>query len=311
MKRLFLYIAVAASVLAAGACNRQQPDPDNGDEPEEPVKPLLDECELSIMSFNVAVDNRQEVTGWSDRKKAVINMLTQARPMVIGFQEAQAHEITDMVLAHPEYEWYGLGRETATRPPVTSTYSAEEAMVVFWLKDSLSVVDKGTFWLSPTPEQPGLGWDAAYPRTLTWVEFLHKGTGLKFFMFNTHLDNKGKTARSMSMRLIAERMKDLNPGNLPAFLTADFNTASTDAIFSPIQSTMKSTRAVAPVSDKSKFTYNGYKSPKSQIDHIFYLVTDCLEPLTFSVLDQDYGNKWISDHYPIMATYKYVRKKQD
>jgi hypothetical protein len=26
------------------------------------------------------------------------------------------------------------------------------------------------------------------------------------------------------------------------------------------------------------------------------------------VLDGDYGNKWISDHYPIMATYHFEKK---
>lgn len=315
MKRIALSFAVVATALvfSAAACHKVDPqdDPDNGQEQTEPEpqKQPLDECILSIMSFNVAVDNRQAETGWSDRKKAVIKMLSETKPMVIGFQEAQAHEITDMVNAHPEYEWYGLGRETAKRPPVTTNYSAEETMAVFWLKDSLTVLDQGTFWLSETPDKPGMGWDAAYPRTLTWVEFMHKGSKLKFFMFNTHLDNKGKTARTESMKLIAEKMKELNPDNYAAFLTADFNTVSTDGIFKPIAGTMKSTRADAPDSDKAKYTFNGYAKPKSQIDHIFYLVTDSIEPLTFRVYDQDFGNTWISDHYPIMATYRYFRKK--
>ena len=309
---LFIGISLA---LTATSCEKTRPiEPKIPDEPvkDDPVpeKPKPNECELSIMSFNVAVDNRGDVTGWKDRKKAVINMLTQARPMVIGFQEAQAHEITEMTMAHPEYEWYGLGRETAKRPATTTDYSAEEAMVVFWLKDSLRVIDNGTFWLSQTPDKPGLGWDAQYPRTLTWVKFMHKGTGLMFFMFNTHLDNSGKTARSESMKLIANRMQELNPDNYPAFLTADFNTKSTDAIFAPINGTMKSTRDVAPESDRSKMTFNKYNAPKSQIDHIFYLVTDCITPLTFKVLDGDYGNKWISDHYPIMGTYRYTRKTE-
>ena len=259
------------------------------------------------MSFNVAVDNRGDITGWKDRKKAVIKMLGEAKPMVIGFQEAQAHEITDMINAHPEYGWYGIGRDTGNVPPSTTEYSAEESMAVFWLKDSLQVIDKGTFWLSETPDKLGKGWDAAYARTLTWVQFMHKETKQKFFMFNTHLDNKGKTARSESMKLIDRKMEELNPDRYPAFLTADFNTVASDGIFAPIKGKMKSTRDVAPESDKNKFTYNGYANPKSQIDHIFYS-GEGITPLTFKVLDGDYGNKWISDHYPIMATYLYEKK---
>ena len=295
------------SLSACGKASDEEPVfEDEQEHPVLPVKPLADEFELSVMSFNVAVDNLQAVKGWADRKKAAIKMLSEVKPMVIGFQEAQAHEITDMITAHPEYEWYGLGRDTGKVPAKTTDYSAEEAMVIFWLKDSLQVMDKGTFWLSQTPDQVSYGWDAAYRRTLTWIEFMHKGSKLKFFMFNTHLDNKGKTARTESMKLIAKQMDELNPDGLPAFLTADFNTVASDAIFAPIKGKMKSTRDVAPVSDKNKYTFNNYTAPKSQIDHIFFS-GEALTPLTFKVLDGDYGNKWISDHYPIMATYTYKR----
>lgn len=309
MKRflIVLSLAFAAAVMVSAACGKLPEDkPENGNENTDPGA-LRNDCVLSIMSFNVAVDNRQATTGWNARKRAVINMLSQVKPMVIGFQEAQAHEITDMVSAHSEYEWYGLGRESAKRPEYTESYSAEEAMVVFWLRDSLNAVNKGTFWLSEHPDQPGMGWDAAYPRTLTWVEFEHKTTGLRFFMFNTHLDNKGKTARSESMKLIALKMQELNPDKYPAFLTADFNTKSDDAIFVPINGSMKSTRDMAGDSDRDKNTYNGYSAPKSQIDHIFYKVTPAIKPLRFKVYDQNYGNDWISDHYPVMGTYSYTR----
>lgn len=306
---VFTTLLMAAAAAFASACGKTPQEEPIEEEPEEPATPAakpVDEFTLSVMSFNVAVDNRQPVNGWDDRKKAVIKMLTEAHPMVIGFQEAQAHEITDMISAHPEYSWYGIGRDTGKVPPTTTNYSAEEAMAVFWLRDSLQVMDKGTFWLSATPDQLGKGWDAAYARTLTWVHFMHKKSKLQFFVFNTHLDNKGKTARSESMKLIAQKMEELNTRNLPAFLMADFNTVASDAIFAPIKDKMKSTRDVAPDSDKTKFTFNNYTAPKSQIDHIFFS-GEQLTALTFKVLDGDYGNKWISDHYPIMATYLYKR----
>ncbi len=295
--------------LGIAACTKPETDNKEAEEqqqePEEPEVEPRTECDLSIMSFNVAVDNLQDGKGWQSRKAGVHNMLSQAKPMVIGFQEAQAHEITYMINLHPEYKWYGLGRDTGNVPSSTTSYSAEEAMVIFWMKDSLDVMNKGTFWLSQTPDEPGKGWDAAYPRTLTWIEFKHKITSQRFYVFNTHLDHKGKTARTESMKLIASQMAVINSKNYPAFLTADFNTTASDAIFAPIKPKMTSTRDVAPDSDKTKMTYNGYTSAgKSQIDHIFFS-GDKLTPLTFKVLDGDYGTTWVSDHYPIMATYHY------
>ena len=306
-RRLFWMVPAAALMLAAGVLSACEKTPQGSDEPEntEPELPAKKECVLSVMSFNVAVDNRGEGTGWNWRRDVVNTMLSKEEPEIIGFQEAQAHEITDMVNAHPEYAWYGLGRDTGKKPANTTSYDYEEAMVIFWLKDSLSVEKCGTFWLSETPDVVSKGWDAAYNRTCTWARFVHKRTQQPFYMFNTHLDNKGKTARSSSMVLIAKKMLEINSERLPMFLSADFNTKSDDTIFAPIANAMKSTRDVAPDSDKTKMTFNNYNAPKSQIDHIFYSGLG-LAPLTFKVLDGSYGAYLISDHYPIMATYRYT-----
>ena len=308
MQRTLLWNLSAVLMLAAGllsACEKA-PREENKQEPADTQPaPKEKKCILSVMSFNVAVDNLGEGTGWQWRKSVVNSMLSSEKPQVIGFQEAQAHEITDMVNAHPEYDWYGLGRDTGKKPANTTAYEYEESMAIFWLRDVLEVPRCGTFWLSETPDEVSKGWDAAYNRTCTWAEFVVKETGQQFFLFNTHLDNKGKTARTNSMVLIARKMLEINKEHYPAFLSADFNTTSGDAIFAPIRTAMKSTRDYAPDSEKDKMTYNGYKAPKSQIDHIFYSGNG-LVPLTFRVLDSSYGAYFISDHYPIMATYRYT-----
>lgn len=264
-------------------------------------KTVPDRTDLRIMSFNVAVDNLQDVKGWSSRKTAVYNMLSEEKPTVIGFQEAQAHEITGMLKECPEYTFYGLGRDTGVAPLTSSEdYSAEETMAVFWIRDSLKAEACGTFWLSQTPSEVSYGWDASYRRTLTWVHFKHRRTGAEFFVFNTHLDNKGTTARKESMKLIMTKMAELNPAGLPTFLMADFNAPTSNAIFTDLLEAMYSARDRAINTESSKNTYNGYTSAgKSQIDHIFY--RGRIYPLAFRVLDKDYGNTYISDHYPIVC----------
>lgn len=296
--------SAVAVMLPLLSCSK--PEGNQEDKPEENKEPVTETrtSEFTVMSFNVAVDNLQETKGWQSRKVAVNNMITTEKPDIIGFQEAQAHEITDMINANPEYGWYGLGRDSGSKPANTTSYSAEEAMVVFWKKDVFKVITMGTFWLSETPEKVSLGWDASYMRTATWLEMEIKATGQRFFMFNTHLDNKGKTARTESMKLIADKIEEIDYSNLPCFLTADFNTTSTDAIFAPINGKMASARDFAVSSEKTKNTYNGYTANgKSQIDHIFYKK---VTPLTFRVLNGNYGNIYISDHYPIIAKFSYT-----
>ena len=45
---------------------------------------------------------------------------------------------------------------------------------------------------------------------------------------------------------------------------------------------------------------------RDQIDHIFFC-GDKVSAQTFRVLDGDYGATWISDHYPIVATFNYKK----
>src|SRR3546814_10516417 len=35
--------------------------------------------------------------------------------------------------------------------------------------DRFTLLASGTFWLSQTPDRPGKGWDAAYPRIASWA----------------------------------------------------------------------------------------------------------------------------------------------
>ena len=133
MQRTLLWNLSAVLMLAAGllsACEKA-PREENKQEPADTLPaPKEKKCILSVMSFNVAVDNLGEGTGWQWRKSVVNSMLSFEKPQVIGFQEAQAHEITDMVNAHPEYDWYGLGRDTGKKPANTTAYDYEESMAI-------------------------------------------------------------------------------------------------------------------------------------------------------------------------------------
>lgn len=86
----------------------------------------------------------------------------------MGLQEAQPIKSPIWPKTARDYAWYGLGRDTGAIPPETESYAAEECMAVFYLTTEVELLDKGTFWLSQTPDIPSKGWDAAYNRTCTW-----------------------------------------------------------------------------------------------------------------------------------------------
>lgn len=290
-------------LLSFPACSSSDAGNGAGEEESQPKPQPKEYTDISVISFNIWVDNAADGTNvWRNRRDAVVTMIERERPMLLGLQEAQPHQITYLSEHCPDYAWYGLGRDTGKVPPATDSYAAEETMAVFWRTAELELLDKGTFWLSETPDQVSKGWDASYRRTCTWAGFRHKKSGQTCYFFNTHLDNDGKVAREESIKLLVSRMKTINSKRRVSFLTADFNSNVTDACFAPLHVYMRDARANAAVSDDYP-SWNGYGASTGRLDHVFFSGDNCTAR-EFRTLRGDYGVPYISDHYPVAACFR-------
>lgn len=290
-------------LLSFPACSSSDAGNGAGEEESQPKPQPKEYTDISVISFNIRVDNAADGTNvWRNRRDAVVTMIERERPMLLGLQEAQPHQITYLSEHCPDYAWYGLGRDTGKVPPATDSYAAEETMAVFWRTAELELLDKGTFWLSETPDQVSKGWDASYRRTCTWAGFRHKKSGQTCYFFNTHLDNDGKVTREESIKLLVSRMKTINSKRRVSFLTADFNSNVTDACFAPLHVYMRDARANAAVSDDYP-SWNGYGASTGRLDHVFFSGDNCTAR-EFRTLRDDYGVPYISDHYPVAAWFR-------
>lgn len=297
------FVLFFGMLLSFPACSSSDAGNGAGEEESQPKPQPKEYTDISVISFNIRVDNAADGTNvWRNRRDAVVTMIERERPMLLGLQEAQPHQITYLSEHCPDYAWYGLGRDTGKVPPATDSYAAEETMAVFWRTAELELLDKGTFWLSETPDQVSKGWDASYRRTCTWAGFRHKKSGQTCYFFNTHLDNDGKVAREESIKLLVSRMKTINSKRRVSFLTADFNSNVTDACFAPLHVYMRDARANAAVSDDYP-SWNGYGASTGRLDHVFFSGDNCTAR-EFRTLRDDYGVPYISDHYPVAACFR-------
>ena len=247
--------------------------------------------EIKVISYNVRLSGGDGENHWDKRKHASINMINDEKPTVFGLQEAKPDQMQYLVENLPQYGWVGVGRDDGV--------SSGEHMAIFYLKDEVELLDSGTFWLSETPDTPSMGWDAACKRTCTWTKLKMKKTGTEFAYLNTHLDHVGKEAQRNGLALMVERCAQIVPKGMTAFVTADFNATTDDAIFEPLKADMLDARETAPETDR-RGTFNGFDNLQNVvIDHIFYRGA---EAHTFRVLDKYYGAPYISDHYPVVMT---------
>ena len=271
------------------SCSPKSLSEENGTDPITPSS-----FSMRVMSFNIrylAGDTGTEFD-WSNRKDGVASMLAEIKPVVVGTQEGYVSQINDIISACPQYKAYAVARDG---------YDKEnETNAILYLKDSVSIQDFGTFWLSNTPSRLSMGWDAACTRICSYAKMKFKRTGDIFYFFNTHLDHVGETARREGLRLIWTKMEEFNPEHLPVILTGDFNTTIDDSIFNG--SPLCSARESALESDDIP-SYNAFGKGKTKtIDHIFYSGFDAL---WFKTITQEYGGcKYISDHYPIICEIK-------
>ena len=167
------------------------------------------------MTYNIRYDDPNAGDkSWENRKSNVISLIDSLKPQIFGLQEAMIHQIIDIQDSQPKYKWVGNGRDDGE--------AKGEFTAIFYNCDEFEIIRASTFWCSQTPGSPSLGWDAAYNRTVTWVEIKNKKSKKQFIVMNTHFDHIGEIARVQSAHLVIRVINDLF-SNFPVILMGDFN----------------------------------------------------------------------------------------
>ena len=280
-----------------------------------------DEAAFRVMTFNIRFDNPADgENAWPRRRDWVAEIIREQRTDIAGLQEALRRQIDDLQERLPGYEWYGVGRDDGR--------DRGEYVPIFYRKERFELVDKGTFWLSPTPDEPGSrGWDAQLPRTTTWLRLKDRTTGRTLTAFNTHFDHRGAQARDESARLLLVKVREI-AGEDPVVLTGDFNTVPTTEPYRILTGTTRraggneadAAPPVVPLRDAERIssarpegpnsTWNGFREivPQMKIDYIFTLGFDVR---SHRIIDERREGRFPSDHLPVAATLSYSAAQKD
>ncbi len=255
----------------------------------------------TVMSFNIRYNNPGDGEhNWQNRRERVLQKMNLDFVDIVGFQEVLADQLDYLDSTMVDYDWVGVGRDDGKR--------AGEFSPIFYKKDIFTSHASGTTWLSPTPDTPSIGWDAACIRIATWAVLERKETGEKLLMINTHFDHVGKTAREESSKVIvalADSLKSVYK-DLPQVLLGDFNTVERDPSLSPITGTFRHARGYcvdAPtptfIGFPSDVTKEGKNPAELAIDHIFIRGVKASD---YTVDTQNYGLGFLSDHLSVTCT---------
>lgn len=251
---------------------------------------------VTVMTYNLRYDNPGDgVNAWPLRKAWLCQQVKQVSPEILGIQEGLERQVQYLDSVFPGYRHIGVGREDGKNK---GEYSA-----IFYNREKIKVKKQGTFWLSPTPEQVSIGWDAALERICTYGLFKEKKSGKYFWAFNTHFDHIGEEARKNSAVLILKKIKELNKDGYPVILTGDFNSSVESEAYRLIVSKFLDCKSA----DKSmnmepEGTFNGFTADQPAIERIDFIFCGYgAKPDSYSVIRESKEGRFASDHYPVIS----------
>lgn len=259
-----------------------------------------------VMSYNIRLPNQGDsINYWDHRRPLVASMIRYHEPDIIGVQEAFRRQLDEMMTDMPAYAWFGVCRaDGAVLPNPDGEFSA-----IIFRKDRFERLDGNTFWLSATPEVAGSkGWDAAFPRIVTWARFRDVKSGKLFFYFNTHFDHLGEQAREESAKLLLQKINEI-AGKEPVILSGDFNSTDTSKPYL-VLTDQASTYSMTDAMFASKSPHHGPLGSFSgsftlpgvgdyRIDFIF--INNNITVLQHAILSDSWDGRLPSDHLPVLA----------
>ena len=124
---------------------------------------------LKVGSYNIRlsggpkhVADKGTPNTWESRKADLVQLLRRLDLDVFGLQEVCPDQAAYLRANLPGYAYVGEHRE--------ADRVSGEASPVCYRTDRFVALTNGTFWLSETPDTPGLkGWGAACPRVGSWA----------------------------------------------------------------------------------------------------------------------------------------------
>lgn len=275
------------------------------------AEPGPDACPVRVMSFNIRYGTADDGdNAWPRRRDAVIGVIREFDPDLLGMQEVLAFQRDELAAALPGWAAVAAGRDDGL--------DAGEMTPVLYRTARFEQLAAGHLWLSDTPDAAGSrGWDAALPRIATWVRLRDRSDpgGRAVLVLNTHFDHRGQEARLRSAALLRERLRDLGR-DCRVVLTGDFNAAEGSEpyreLFTARQdhagTLVDTLRAARPQPGPAEGTFNRFDPAATTGPRIDWIGCSADWEVRLAGIDRTTRDgRTPSDHWPVTAVLRAAR----
>ena len=249
--------------------------------------------EIRIMSANVRCLNPQDLgkKSWFYRADLILKNIEAEAPTVIGFQEVTKWQYAYLCDTLSGYDSVITHRDDT---------AFSEGCPVFYNTSLYNLKDKGSFWLSETPEVMSKGWDAACYRICSYVILEEKENGKQFVVFNTHLDHVSDTARINGIRVVLDKIAQF--GGLPSVIIGDLNAAEDSETYRSVTENFLDAKYQLENPQISATYQNwGTELDRPCIDYCMISKTG-FTVNSYKVVQTTYDGVYPSDHFPLSVS---------
>lgn len=255
---------------------------------------------LAVTSLNIRYANPDDGENRWERRRELVFAALRDGGDVLGLQEALPGQVREITAALP-----GFAVESRSR---AASADEGEACPILWRTErfELDAGDRGTFWLSETPDVPGSrSWDSSLPRIATYVRLVDRRDGRGLYVFNTHLDHRGREARAEGAKVIVARIAARKRTDEPVIVLGDLNDGPESAAVRTLQAAglVDAWRTANPDAPEAG-TFNGWKPDvgPGRIDFVF--ASAQLVPVASAIDASRPDGRWPSDHLPVRASFR-------
>ncbi|MBR4971908.1 MAG: endonuclease/exonuclease/phosphatase family protein [Oscillospiraceae bacterium] len=246
---------------------------------------------ITMMSCNVRCLTPMDLgkKSWYYRADLLMDAIASQMPGIIGFQEATCWQYQYLVDVLPGYDSVIDYRDTSV---------ISEGCPIFYNEALYTLKEKGSFWLSETPDVMSKDWGAAHYRICSYVILTDKATNIDFVVFNTHLDHVSDEARIQGIGVVLEKIAQF--GGLPAVIMGDFNALEGSKTYESATAHFLDAQYAA-ADTMQGHTYQNWGNPEKYKRLDYFMISKIgWTAQRYAVVQPVYDGVYASDHCPIV-----------
>ena len=247
---------------------------------------------ITVMSANVRTWSPTDIAkkSWFYRAALLMKNIASVQPDIIGFQEVTKmhyNYLTDCLKGYDNVMEY------------RDSTAFAEGCPVFYNTSKFELKDKGSFWLSETPQVMSKDWGAACYRICSYVILTEKASGKDLVVFNTHLDHISDKARINGIHVVLDKIQQF--GGLPSIIMGDFNAEEdTQTYRAATESFLDAKYQTENTMTGATYQFWGKKLDDENIDY-FMISKTGITVNSYRIVQNTYDGVYPSDHFPIVT----------